>query len=344
MTVFALVPILASVLLAGTGRALARRLAPAVAVPLLTALALAVSLATGAVLSLAAFVVLARQPALAAVGGWSRSTWRPWAGVPFGWGLLAAGLAAVLLAAAGGYLARAARELITARSACRRLADGSVAGLVILPGEQPAAYTVAGRPGSIVVSAGMLALLSPDERRALLAHEAAHLRRGHACFVVAARLAAAANPLLRPLARGVALAAELQADQDAAAEVGDRRIVAAALARASLATARRSRPATALAMAESEVATRVRALTGPPGRPRTWAAAAAAALTMACGLTAAGTVLATHQQVEVAQAAYLRAHSDVTHRPADRLARARYVQRRYGPPADDYRHGQRTGL
>ena len=93
--------------------------------------------------------------------------------------------------------------------------------------------------GAIVVSTGMLTLLDAQERRALLAHEAAHLRHHHARYVAVAELAVAANPLLRPLARGVRLAVELWADQVAAQEVGDSRAVARALARASLAASGR---------------------------------------------------------------------------------------------------------
>ena len=54
MMALALVPVAASIVLALASGALARRLAPAVAVPLLTLLALATSLATGLVLCLAA--------------------------------------------------------------------------------------------------------------------------------------------------------------------------------------------------------------------------------------------------------------------------------------------------
>ena len=72
----------------------------------------------------------------------------------------------------------------------------------------------------------MLRALSADERRVVLAHEAAHLARHHHLYVQLADLAAAANPLLRSTARGVRLAVEREADEVAAAEVGDRRLVA----------------------------------------------------------------------------------------------------------------------
>ncbi len=56
----------------------------------------------------------------------------------------------------------------------------------------------------------------------LLAHERAHARNSHYLFTSAARLAAAANPLLRPVAAEVGYAIERWADERAAAETGDR--------------------------------------------------------------------------------------------------------------------------
>ena len=105
-------------LLALVGGTLSRHLAPRLAAPMLTLLALATSLATGMVLCLAAFSTLARLPMVAAAGGWTQMTWRPWDQMPPGWGVLAAGLAAVLVLAACGYLFRAARDLVRASRAC----------------------------------------------------------------------------------------------------------------------------------------------------------------------------------------------------------------------------------
>jgi Zn-dependent protease with chaperone function len=307
MMALGLIPFAVSVLLALASGGLARHLSPRVAAPLLTLLALATSLATGLVLSLAAFSALARDALVAAAGGWSRAGDRPWDEVPAGFGIVAAVVVATLLAGAAVYLVRAAVELVQARRACRGLTPGP-GGLVITRDDQPTAYTVPRQPGVIVVSTGMLRLLRPDERRAVLAHEAAHLRYYHAVYLLGSRLAAAANPLLRPLARNVRLAVELWADQVAAQEVGDPRIVAQALARASLATT--TGPATtsptaglSLAAAQSDVGQRVRALLGPSQRPRPWAMALALALTVASGAAALTLTWTTHQQIEVAQLA-----------------------------------------
>ena len=71
----------------------------------------------------------------------------------------------------------------------------------------------------------------------LLAHERAHARNSHYLFTSAARLAAAANPLLRPVTAEIGYAIERWADERAAAETGDRALAARAVARAALAAA-----------------------------------------------------------------------------------------------------------
>jgi Peptidase family M48 len=320
MILIGLIPIAASVVLALACGSLSRRLSPWVAAPLLTLLALATSMATGVVLCVTAFSVLAQQSFVATVGGWSRAGWsragwsrvalRPLSQLPLGWGLLAAVAAAVLLAAALVFAARAGRDLVRASRACRTL-DAGHDRLVITRDDRPTAYTLPARTGAIVVSTGMLRILTADERRALLAHEDAHLRHHHVIYVLMAELAAAANPLLRPLARHVRLAVELWADESAAAEVGDRRLVARALARASLAASARDRrrPGVSLAIAETDVCARVRSLTGQPRRLSLWAAATVLTLTLASSATAVTLTWATHQRIEVAQRAYAQART-----------------------------------
>jgi Zn-dependent protease with chaperone function len=301
-----LVPVAASVMLALASGGLSRRLAPALAVPLLTLLALATSLATGLVLCVAAFGAVAQLPFLAALGGWSGEALAPGNLAP-GWGVVAGGIAAALLAAALVVTVRAARSLAQASRACRQLAGPD--RLVITRDDRPAAYAVPSRAGAIVVSTGMLALLSAPERQALLAHEEAHLRHRHAVYVLLADLAAAANPLLRPLAGRVRLAVELHADQDAAAEIGDHRAVARALARASLAvSAAGPGPHGSLAMGQTDACARIRALTEPPRRRRSWAVAAALILILASSATATTMTWAMHQRIETAQAVYAQAH------------------------------------
>jgi Zn-dependent protease with chaperone function len=156
---------------------------------------------------------------------------------------------------------------------------------VVLPSERAAAYALPGRPGRIVVTVGMLRALDGPERRALLAHEQAHLRYKHHRYVALASLAAAILPVLAPVAARVRYATERWADEVAAATVGDRAVVARALARASLA-ANQTKPIGALAMSDEGAVARVRCLLGqdPPrrfGALRTVAGAGLAGLAVA---------------------------------------------------------------
>lgn len=307
MIAVCVIPFAVSLMLAAFGGRLGRRLSPPVAVPLLAIAALATSLATGIVLSLAGFSALAGLPWVAAEGGWPLTGDRPLSHLPAAWGIAGGCLAVVLLAAGLAWLGRAARELIAASRACRGLAVGA-GRLVVLPDPRPAAYTVPAWTGRVVVSTGMLALLRGDERRALLAHERAHLRHHHAVYLAIVRLAAAANPLLRPLVRHVRLQVELWADQVAAGETGDPAAVARALARASLAASRSERvPTIALAIGQSDAGTRVAALLRGPARRSRWAVAAALVLTMAPSAAALSLTWTAHQQIEIAQLASAQA-------------------------------------
>lgn len=93
----------------------------------------------------------------------------------------------------------------------------------------------------------------------MFAHERAHLRHRHHLSVAMTEVVASANPLLRPVARTVTLSVERWADEDAGEAVGSRTVVAAALARAGLATvgarSKRTRAA-AVTMAGSHVTQR----------------------------------------------------------------------------------------
>jgi hypothetical protein len=154
----------------------------------------------------------------------------------------------------------------------------------------------------------MLRALPADERRVLLAQEAAHLTHRHTLWVQAAELAAAADPLLRPAARAVRAAVERWADEVAAAEVGDRALAARALARAGLARSAAHRNATmpraALAGADGAVADRARALLAGPPKRRRVLTGAVAALMMATVTAVAVTSIDTEARFEAAQSAY----------------------------------------
>ncbi|MFD1663422.1 M56 family metallopeptidase [Streptomyces caeni] len=150
----------------------------------------------------------------------------------------------------------------------RRRTERALAGLpatevAVLPDGLPYAYALPGRRGRIVVSSSMLAGLTSAERRALFAHERAHLVRRHHRFLLTVQLAARANPFLRPLRTAVTYTTERWADEEAAQTVGSRRTVALAVGRSALIS--RGGPAASLAgfAATGPVPRRVAALLGP---------------------------------------------------------------------------------
>lgn len=300
-----LVPVLVSVALGLVAGPLERRLPPATAARLLTASALVTALATGFVLGVAGFVALSQVPFVAAVGQWSRTALQQ-SHIPQVLGAAAGALVLALLGRAVRHAIVAVRHLWAAEATCRRLGPGAD-GLVVTDDSVPDAYAVQGLSGRIVVSRAMLSGLPADERRVLLAHEASHLRHRHHVYLQLTQLAAAANPALRQVTEAVHAAVERWADEDAAADVGDRSLAARALARASLlrhrssTAAPRSRPASALAAVTSGMVSRTQALLRPAPRPRRVLVLSTTALVL-CAAAAAGlTAHDTEHQFELAR-------------------------------------------
>jgi len=311
------VPLVVSVLLAGTGRWLGRVLPPRPAAVLLTLAALVTALATCFVLAVLGFTVAARAPDLAEVGRWSARALATVDPVPVAAGAVAGVLVTGLAVAAVARAVRSGRQLWAAGAACRRLPH--TAGLVVVQDDRPDAYALPGVSGRVVVSTGMLRSLPAGERRVLLAHESAHLAHRHHLYVQLADLAAAADPLLRPVAAAVGFAVERWADEHAAAVVGDRQLAARALARAWLARRGSAPPSPAepgspaapgsvrgagLAVTGSAVTERARALLAPPPRPRRLLAAGLVGLTVLTGSAAVITGHDTEHRFEQAQSAY----------------------------------------
>ena len=197
--------------------------------------------------------------------------------------------------------------LTRAALACRHLQEAA-AGLVLLEDDAPDAFAVPGPRGRIVITTGMLKALTPRERRALLAHERAHLAHHHQLYIQAADLAAAANPFLRPTARQVRRLVERWADEQAARAVGDRRLAARALARAALArsTSRRRGPAPPLAMpaVTGEVVERTLALRQPAIGPRPRLTAVVVGLGITSVLASLWIAHSTETRFEYAHASY----------------------------------------
>ncbi|HEX8870482.1 MAG TPA: M56 family metallopeptidase, partial [Lentzea sp.] len=211
----------------------------------------------------------------------------------------------LLLAALGGAFIRTTVRYARWNGALTRELDehNPIAGVIILRGEQPVAFSAPGRGGKIAISTGMLDALAPAERGALLAHERAHLRLGHHRFLVAVTLAAALNPLLRPLCSAARFALERWADEAAAAHIGDRVVMAKAVAKAALAG--KAEPGFALSATGGPVPRRVAALLAAPARRLPAALLSAALVLGVTGWSARSALDAAadlHQDLESAQA------------------------------------------
>jgi hypothetical protein len=299
------VPLATGVAMWLLGARLGGQLPPATAVRLLTVTMLVTALATGFVLAVAAFTVLAQVPVIATMGRWSVAVLRTGDMIPTPAGALAGVAVLLLLSAAIGRAALSGRDLVRSALMCRRLGP-TVARLVVIPDDIPDAYALPGFTGRIIVSTAMLAALPADERAVLLAHEAAHLTHRHHAYLLVAELSAAANPLLRPSCRMVRQAVERWADEVAAAEVGDRVLAARALARAGLAQGAAHRQAAAVALGGSDtlVADRARALLQEPPSPRPVLVAAVGVVILVLLSAVTVTARLTETRFETAQAAY----------------------------------------
>ncbi|GAB4585361.1 M56 family metallopeptidase [Nocardia sp. IFM 10818] len=205
-------------------------------------------------------------------------------GTPVQAGLL---LLAGLVALAAGVLGvRLAKSLLRARRSTLEHAQLTrMAGrhhpeldAVVLEVDEPAAYCVAGKPHTIVLSRAVLAALPDDHLDAVLSHERAHLAGRHHLLLAATRGLAAVLPRLTLFTVGateVARLLEMLAD-DAAARIHGRGTVLRALLTLS---GMKAGPAGALGAAEVALATRVQRLAAPT--------AAASRLRARIGLTAA---------------------------------------------------------
>ncbi|MGW7525762.1 M56 family metallopeptidase [Streptomyces sp. NPDC054783] len=279
---------------------LARRLTPRPAAWALACAALVTAGGWTGSLALLAFTGIAQIPQVAAEGHWSVAALRAEDPV---YAVVAAVSALVLAASVvslGVSALRQARQIARVRRECKGLRGDTE--LAVVDDDAPLAFALPGAPGRIVVSRGMLCCLGDDEREALLAHERAHLRRRHHLFLGLWRLTAALNPLLRPLADTGAYVLERWADEEAAAQVGDRAVVARAVGRAALASAGASRPAL-LAATGGEVPQRVRALLAPPPARRSLPFLAGAVLLSVCCASLANAASDSDRMVDSAKRA-----------------------------------------
>jgi Zn-dependent protease with chaperone function len=246
---------------------IARLLPPRTGMWCLTTAAATAAISSIVTLSLIAFTGLGRLPVIATKGHWSASRWQQVDPVGVWTARIAGAVLTVALVLFGVTLFREIASLRQVRRLTGRLDSDQM--LVIVDDEAPHAYAVGGRHPRIVISRGLLRGMNAAERRAVVAHETAHIRHRHDVHLRVLRLASAANPLLRPFVPAGVLAVERWADEETATSLGDRTLVARALLRAALAGAASGlRPHGALAHAAGDVEARVCALMKAPPRPR----------------------------------------------------------------------------
>ncbi|WP_138732497.1 M56 family peptidase [Modestobacter excelsi] len=280
-------PFLASAVLGVVAPLLARRLPPATATRLLVASALVAAASSLLAVGVLALTLVGRLPTVAAVGHWSAGALGSASPVP----PVVGGVAVTGVVAAIGRGAvvavHRARALLAARAFCRDL--GGSGGQLIVTDEdiQPVAVPTGG--GRILASRVHLAALPAAERRALLLHERAHLVDHHHVYRLVADLAGAVDPLQHRVRQAVRYSTERWADEVAAAAVGNRAVVAGALARSGLRSAglppRTGWETVALAAGGPDVVRRVRALLAPAPSQRPVLVLTAVAV-VACTLTA----------------------------------------------------------
>ncbi|MEJ1202714.1 MULTISPECIES: M56 family metallopeptidase [unclassified Streptomyces] len=268
MGVFVFLPLVLPLTAWPIARLAEQHLHPRTATRLLTAVAAVMALCSTVCLALVMVVGTAQLPGNPLPDGWSDPEVR--AAVPYdevvGKAAIPA-LCAVVVASARA-LWRHGRVRRRAHRALDGLPGTEVA---VLPDDVPYAYALpGGRRDRVVVTTALLDCLAPAERRALFAHERAHLTGRHHRFLLAVRLAALANPFLRPLRTAVSYTSERWADEAAARAVGSRRAVATAIGKAALVS--RGTPVATLAglAAPGPVPRRVAALLGPAPAVRTW--------------------------------------------------------------------------
>lgn len=294
-------------------RPLAAVLEPRQATWLLTVAAVALATCSTAALALLVGYAAARSPVLAAVGGYSEQVISRADPIPSATGTIA-GLALTGAVSAVAILFRnRARALAKAYRRAAELRGGDA--VVVVPGPAIEAYALPGRPGRVVVSDAVLDQLDSSGRAALIAHEQAHLSGRHYLFAAAARLAAAANPMLLPVARAVDYTLERWADEHAAAITGDRCLVAKTIGHVALLAGPRPGRVPSMSLGitggrtrrlslalAGPVPRRVAALlTGPPRR-RLFLLAACAGIILVAGAAAAETAGDLHALLELAQA------------------------------------------
>lgn len=289
MGIFVFLPLLLPLTALPVARLAEQHLHPRLATHLLTALAVVLAVCSTLCLALLVVVGTAQLPGNPLPDGWSDDEVRD--AVPYD---EVAGKAAIaaLVAVAVGCAATGRRHRRVRRGAWRALRGLPERHLTVLPDRTPYAYALPGggrRRGRVVVSSTLLDCLNAGEQTALFAHERAHLAGDHHRSLLAVRLAARANPLLRPLRAAVAYTTERWADEEAARSTGSRELVARAIGKAALVSRGAPTPTLAGIDGAGPVPRRVAALLAPAPAATTWPSVFTTA-GLAVWTAAAGTV------------------------------------------------------
>jgi Zn-dependent protease with chaperone function len=242
---------------------------------------------TGVALATAAGVVLLLLPGHGEIGMHAEALRHCWDAVAHGSPArveeLGGALGIVLLVAAG------ARLIVVGIRVCRRRARTGRRQLAMLrfaarvddlepttlwmAHDRPLAFSLAGRPGAVVATEGLIRHLPAESVAAVLAHERAHLRGRHHLLIAIVDAICAVLPVL-PLFRQAPAAirelVELTADVAAVRACGT-----AAVRAALLGVAHHDAPGIALAMGSKAIDVRLARLdrqTSAPGRIRRAAA------------------------------------------------------------------------
>jgi len=152
-------------------------------------------------------------------------------------------------------------NIVGSRSAC----PGQGPATLWLQSDRPLAFSVAGRPGLVVLTEGLRRQLPPDGVEAVLAHERAHLRGRHHLLIATVqtlRRAFGFLPLFRSAPAALREQLELAADLSALADCG-----AAAVHNALMTVTGAGTPELALAMARDALDVRLRQLANAADQP-----------------------------------------------------------------------------
>jgi hypothetical protein len=197
----------------GTTVGWTRPASPMLAVRTLLTLSFVITTSLTAMLVFLALPLLGRSDSLADQAHWDDAVFTRGSVS----GLAVSVLAAITLAAAMVRVTAEVREQIRHRTGANRFRDvvGAVRGETIVAAlDEPDAMALSS--GVIVITPTLIRALGADERRAVLAHERAHVDHRHHRYRHAAALLAAANPLLRRIPDAIGYLTERWADEDAA--------------------------------------------------------------------------------------------------------------------------------